>query len=144
MVDQFWVKENHRAPLLICLVGSIEYWWNTPDEPNRFNSPAAVEYRQWRNDLSQLLVDNGYLVYRAHEAFKGGWDERAQIINDVAVVNADVILNMTPIGVPTGKGTRRELDLAQDYQVDIMAAPPGTDLEWLIKNLQRMAVMLDG
>ena len=123
MPEQFWVKEDHRAPLVISLVGPIEYWWDTPDEPDRFNSPAAVAYRAYRDELSEWLTTQGYLVYRPHEAFKGGWDERAQAINDFAITQSDLVIEMTPKNVPTGKGTLRELDLADSNSIRVMWIP---------------------
>lgn len=113
---------------IVALVGPIEWWWNTPEDPARFHSMPAVHYRDWRERLSRYLVDQGYLVFRPHEAFKGTWDERAQIFNDEIIKIADVVINMRPPGVP-GKGTDHELALARDLGKTIVNAPPGTEMQ---------------
>lgn len=123
---------------IVALVGPIEYWWNTPDDPARFHSPEAVRYRDWRERLSRFLVDSGRLVFRPHEAFKGPWDERAQVFNDHMVEISDVIVNMRPPGIP-GRGTDHELELAESLGKPIIWAPPGcsmTELDFKIRKLE--------
>ena len=132
--------------VIVALVGPIEWWWNTEDDPARFHSPAAVHYRDWRERLSRYLVDQGFLVFRPHEAFKGTWDERAQIFNDHMVEIADVIVNMRPSGIP-GKGTDHELELAEKLGKPMVEAPPGTDMQtirFLIRNKKRLKEIIDG
>lgn len=136
---QFWVKEDHRAPLLIALIGPIEYWWDTPDDPNRFMSKAAVEYRHHRDLLSNMLTSAGYLVYRPHEAFKGGWDERAQVINDAAIQNADLVINMTPRDIPTGKGTGHEIEVARERGIPVCRFGPNDNQRGLFAYLEELA-----
>jgi len=121
---------------IVALIGPIEYWWNTPDDPDRFNSRPAVEYRAWRIMLRDYLVSNGYLVYSPHLAFLGNWDERAQAHNDFIVGVSDVVVCMRPFGIP-GKGTDHELELARKLGKPVVYAPPGTDLQ------DFMAVMID-
>lgn len=113
--------------IIVALIGPIEYWWDTPEDPNRFLSPEAVEYREWREKLNDFLVREGYLVYRPYEAFKGAWDERAQVFNDAIVQVADVIVCMRPDGIP-GKGTDHELDLAAKLGKPVIWAKPGYNL----------------
>jgi hypothetical protein len=109
---------------IVALIGPIEYWWNTDDDPQRFNSLTAVNYREHRDDLGKYLVAMGCLVYRPHEAFKGEWDDRAQVLNDVMVQIADVVVCMRPYGIP-GKGTDHELELAEKSGKPIVYASPG-------------------
>ena len=113
---------------IVVLIGPIEYWWDTPEEPDRFLSAPAVVYREWRIRLRDFLVDHGYLVYSPHEAFKGNWDERAQAHNDFIIGIADIVINMRPLGIP-GKGTDRELELAAHLGKPVIWAPPGSRLE---------------
>jgi len=122
--------------IITTLIGPIEYWWDTPDDPDRFNSQPAVEYRAWREILNDFLVREGFLVYRPHEAFKGPWDERAQIHNDFIISISDVIICMRPEGIP-GKGTDHELYEAARLKKPVLYAPPGTDLQGL------MAILID-
>jgi len=119
---------------IVALIGPIEYWWDTPEDPNRFLSQQAVEYRAWREILNDFLVREGFLVYRPHEAFKGPWDERAQMLNDVMVQMADVIICMRPEGVP-GKGTDHELEVAARHSKTVVDAPPGVDLHYVLESI---------
>lgn len=120
---------------IVALIGPIEYWWDTPEEPLRFTSPAAHRYRNHRNNLGAALVEAGCLVYRPHEAFKGAWDERAQVLNDVMVQIADVIVCMRPAGIP-GKGTDHELELAEKSGKPIVMAPPGRLYQEIIEEIR--------
>jgi hypothetical protein len=115
---------------IVALIGPIEYWWDTPEEPLRFTSPEAVRYRQWRRELSDFLVREGFLVYRPHEAFKGSWDERAQRFNDAIIEVCDLVMCMRPEGIP-GKGTDHELDLAAKLGKPVIFTPPHIQLSFL-------------
>lgn len=114
--------------IIVALVGPVEYWWNTEDDPHRFDSQQAVEYRAWRTILRDSLVAAGFLVYSPHDAFKGNWDERAQVHNDSIIRVVDVVVNMRPDGIP-GAGTDHELDLANSLNKPIIEAPPGSNLK---------------
>lgn len=120
---------------IIALVGPIEFWWNTPEDPDRFNSPQAVAYRQWREVLRDYLVRKGYLVYSPHDAFKGAWDERAQKHNDFIIEIVDVVINMRPDGIP-GRGTDHELILASVLGKPVIKAPPGRNLSDVYADLK--------
>ncbi len=103
---------------IVMLVGPIDYWWN-----ENWHSPAHETYIAWRNELNQKLVEAGHLVYRPHEAFKGAWNELAQVVNNAAIAAADVLIDMNP-GVPA-YGTAAELAFARNMSKDIRTAPPG-------------------
>lgn len=116
---------------IIMLVGPIDYWWN-----ENWNSPKHEAYMAWRNELNKALVEAGHLVYRPHEAFKGAWNELAQIVNNAAIASADVLIDMNP-GVPA-YGTEAELTLARNMRKDIRLAPPGD-----YSNVQDLIVPLE-
>lgn len=123
--------------IIAALVGPIEYWWDTPEDPHRFDSQQAVEYRAWRVELRDFLAKHGLLVYSPHLAFFGPWDERAQAHNDSVITICDIVFNMRPYGIP-GKGTDHELELAEHLSKVIVNTPPGYDLDGLglwIKNV---------
>lgn len=101
------------------LAGPIKYWWD-----DNWDTPAHWHYDAWREALSQALVDAGvYLVYRPHHAFKGTWTERGQVVNDAALQAADLVIDMTPPGVPS-EGTDSEILQASSYGAIIVQAPP--------------------
>jgi len=109
-------KESYSQSKVVYLAGPIEYWW----QEDRFYTPFAEAYRWWRDEVSKAFVEAGYLVYRPWEAFKGDWNERMQILNDVAVENSDVLINLTPIIMPTGLGTEHEIYFAREKGVPVI------------------------
>lgn len=127
---------------IVSLIGPIEHWWDTEDDPYRFMSLPAIEYRAHRIELSGWLVSKGYLVYRAHEAFKGPWDDRAQKLNDFGIEISDIIINMSPPGIP-GAGTAREAALAETLLKPVIAFPPRTSYQLLESQLNLVAVGLE-
>jgi len=117
--------------MIITVVGPIDFWWH-----ENWESPKHLAYMDWRNHISKALVEAGHLVYHPHNAFKGAWDERAQIVNDVAIVHSDLLINLRPEGVPA-YGTEAEVKMAEEYGIPVLAAPPGNylNIENLIKPL---------
>jgi len=61
-----------------------------------------------------------------HRAIQGRWNEGLQRINDAAIMNADVIVVLTPRDVPA-EGTAREVKLAKRFNIPVITAPPGSD-----------------
>jgi hypothetical protein len=115
--------------IIVSLIGPIEHWWDTPEDPDRFNSPPAVAYRAWRQHVNDvLLAAGGFLVYRPHEGFKGDWDNRAQIFNDEMIRISDVVLCLRPPGIP-GKGTDEELRLCAKLGKPVVFLPPGAPID---------------
>lgn len=108
---------------IVALIGPIEWWWDTPERPNKFNEWPAVHYRRWRGFVDAKLQAAGCLVYRPHEGFKGTWDPRAQVFNDAMIEIADVVVCLRPPGVP-GKGTDHELELAAKLGKPVVYCPP--------------------
>jgi hypothetical protein len=104
---------------IVMLVGPIDYWWN-----EHWMTAEHRMYMSWRNSISQQLVEAGHLVYRPHEAFKGAWSEKAQRVNDEAIRAADILINLTPPGIPA-YGTAAEITFASYIDRPILDAPPG-------------------
>lgn len=107
---------------IVMLAGPIKHWWN-----ENWDTPEHWDYAAWRDALNDGLVDDGYLVYRPHEAFKGSWTERAQSVNDLVLRSADVILDMTPPGVPSLGTDAEKLYAASNGAALILPAPPTAD-----------------
>lgn len=101
------------------LAGPIKAWWGPPREGTHEHD----HYLAWRETVDRHITRAGHLTYRPHEAFKGPWDERGQVVNDAILLVADVILNLTPPGVPS-EGTDAEMVVAGDHAKRVEAAPP--------------------
>jgi hypothetical protein len=123
--------ELDRPPLIITLAGPICFWWG-----REWDSERHKQYVEWRDALRVALVKAGYLVYSPHRAIQGAWHPRAQKINDTAIRNSDVVIVMTPPGVPA-EGTDDEVKLALRHGVRLIYAPPGSgeDLDRLLLDL---------
>lgn len=119
--------------LKVILVGPIKAWWD------EWGSERHNAYTAWRELVSVSLVDAGVLVYRPHEAWKGNWDEAAQAVNDAAIAVCDLVVNLTPEGVPS-KGTDDELLLCQSSEKVVVDAPPG-DLRDLANLVHKLRVL---
>jgi hypothetical protein len=115
---------------IVMLAGPIKHWWD-----ENWDTVEHWDYVSWRDAVNDGLVDEGYLVYRPHEAFKGRWDERAQSVNDLVLRTSDVILNLTPPRVPS-LGTDGEILYAKNHaNALIVPAPPVEDVDKGISNL---------
>lgn len=108
----------------VSLIGPVEYWWDTDEDPERFNSPEAHRYRQHREEVSDFFEVHDYLVYRHWTTFRGPWDPVMQGINDYAIKRSHFVVDMTPEGVPIGRGTAGELALARARILPIFWLPP--------------------
>lgn len=115
------VEEAGRSKLIVTIVGPICFWW----QPGQWDSPDHVTYREWREALRVALVKSQEcLVFAPWRAIQGSWDERAQAINDAGIKISDVVIDITPPGVPAS-GTQREVALANASGVKVISAPPG-------------------
>jgi hypothetical protein len=112
---------------IVALIGPIEWWWNTPEDPGRFNSQQAQDFRAYRTGVKKYLGSHGFLCYAPWDAFFGDWDPRAQAHNDFIIGICDVVCNLRPVGIP-GSGTDDELELAADLGKPVVDAPPGSNL----------------
>ena len=117
------MARTYNESLSVFLAGPIEYWWDTPEDPNRFYSHAAREYRRHRDDLSEALAEAGFLVYRPHMAFKGDWNEKMQPVNDYVISLSDIVIDMSPPGIP-GAGTKHEMEYAEKLGKQIYICNP--------------------
>lgn len=116
-------KESYSQSKCVFLAGPIEYWW----QDDNFDTPLAVAYRRYRELLAQAFVDEGFLVFLPHQAFKGSWNEKMQEVNNCALIRSDVVIDMSPRGIP-GLGTAHEMQIARDHGIPIVCAFP--DVEW--------------
>jgi hypothetical protein len=138
--------------IIVVLGGAIKVWWEacpackgygTIDAyPCRlcnsrgelYGGLAHLEYKQWRETVRRRLIEERFLTYAPHEAFKGTWDERAQAINDAAIRTADIFLVLSPSNLPSN-GTDAEIKVAEKAGTLVASAPPGTDLDELVTGL---------
>jgi len=107
-------------PLVITLIGPIRTWWG------RLESPEYAEYNTWRKAIQSAVVHAGHLVYSPHLAWKGAWHEKAQKANDMAIIQSDVIIVMTPPDT-VAVGTAAEIEVAKEHNIPLIDAPPGDE-----------------
>lgn len=105
-------------PVRVMLAGPIKHWWV------EWDSDRHVAFTTWRDAVRVALVKAGCLVYSPHRAWQGAWHEAAQSVNDAAIAMADVMLDLTPPGVPAD-GTAAECAEAHRVGTPVLAAPPG-------------------
>jgi len=109
-------------PLRVVLVGPIKTWWG------RIDSDEYKLYAAWRELVRAELIHNGCLVYSPHRAWSGGWHESAQLVNDMAIAESDLVVAVTPPDVEA-VGTDAELATAARHGVTVVKAPPGGNAE---------------
>lgn len=135
-------KESYSQSKVIYMAGPIEWWW----QENRFDTPEAVTYREWREYLSAALVDAGYLTFRPWDAFKGMWNERMQGVNDYVVDRSDLLITMKPHNVEA-LGTDSEVRRARRQCIPVISMPPMTRINWdqhIKMWLVEIAMVLEG
>jgi hypothetical protein len=112
----------------VFLAGPIEWWWSTPEDPNRFDSEDAVAYRHHRVRVRDIFVEHGFLVYSPHAAFKGDWNEKMQPVNDYVLSLSDIVIDMTPRHIKhlVANGTDHEVSLALRLRKAYFPIPPST------------------
>lgn len=102
---------------MIFLAGPIKHWWTC------WGSPEHEDYVAWRDEVRSALIEAGYLTYAPWDAIKGTWDPRAQAINDIAIRTADLMLVMTPLGIPAD-GTDAEVAFAHEAKTQVLHTWP--------------------
>lgn len=124
-------------PLLVVIIGPIKTWWG------RIHSEEYKAYAQWRDAVRVAVIREGHLVYSPNRAWQGAWHEAAQRVNDLAVIEADVVIVLTPPGVES-VGTDAEVAVANHHGVEVIYAPPGddNDLKVLLDNLSSLKAFL--
>lgn len=114
------IEGQQGQPLMVAVCGPIKVWWGQLD------SPEYESYARWRDAVRVALVHAGHLVYSPHRAWQGPWHEKAQVVNDHAIREADAVVVLTPEGVPA-TGTAAEQRVAEDNGIPVFTAPPGDD-----------------
>jgi hypothetical protein len=109
-----------RMPLLVMLAGPIKIWW----ADGMWDSEIHGVYTEWRDAVRVACIKAGFLVYNPHRAWQGAWSEVAQHVNDKAIEVADVMVDLTPPGVPAD-GTAAEIAHAASVGTPVVPAPPG-------------------
>lgn len=120
------MARTYNESKAVFLAGPIEWWWDTPEEPDRFNSPAAKRYRRHREAVADFFVSRHFLVYMPHQAFKGDWNEKMQPVNDYVLGLSDIVVNMKPNDIPglVCNGTDHEWELARKLGKVLIELPP--------------------
>ncbi len=115
---------------IVILAGAIKYWWG-----GNWDTPEHYEYLQWREQVRALLVGSGYLVYAPHEAFKGTWTERAQVVNNSAIETSDVMVVLTARSIPS-EGTDDEIKHAREVGTPVVWCPSSIGLTQVIPTIE--------
>lgn len=105
--------------MIVFLAGPVDYWWH-----ENWHTHEHYKYLLWREQIQRALIEAGHLVYMPWGAFKGAWDEKAQKVNDTALLLCDAVVYLTPPGVPA-YGTDAEVVVAQEAGIPVFWAPPG-------------------
>ena len=121
------------VPLRVVVIGPIKTWWG------RIDSDEYKAYSAWRDLVRAELIHNKCLVYSPHRAWSGGWHESAQRVNDMAIIESDLVVAVTPAGVEA-VGTDMELATAVENGVAVLHAPPGglKEIEALIEAVAKI------
>lgn len=149
---------DSSAVKIIMLGGAIKWWWQATclncghwDEAEIMRGQAcpatghtgnhstyvwwnSIEHRAyvaWRDEVRAALIDAGYLTYAPWMAFKGTWDERAQVVNDAVLTVADAFVVMSPPYAITD-GTDMEREVCRALKVPVIDAPPPKRPEWSV------------
>jgi hypothetical protein len=137
-------REGHGAvqvdlpttqPLVVMLAGPIKIWW----DDGMWDTDVHRTYTQWRDAVRVACVKEGFLVYSPHRAWQGAWSESAQRVNDMAIEAADVLIDLTPVGI-VADGTTAEVTHAHQVATPVVPCPPGDGptLETLIATLHSL------
>lgn len=84
-----------------------------------------TEYVNHRDYVRRALIQERFLTYAPHEAFKGTWSEAAQAVNDAGIAASDVMLVLSPPKIPT-YGTDDEVAYARRVETPVIYVPPGS------------------
>lgn len=126
---------------IIMLAGPIKHWWD-----ENWLTAEHERYVEWRNRVTDTLVAGGYLVYQPHAAFKGTWNEKAQVVNNIVISICDALVVLTPDGVAS-VGTDEEIYQAKKQSKPIIpVAPPdwpADDEKVCIDLLDQLFAILD-
>lgn len=119
------VGEGDPDTIKAVLIGPIRHWWTLLDDQFGVD-PAHVEYLTWRDAVDAALVKSEFLVYRPYAAWRGSWHDDAQLTNNFAIAMSDVVIDLSPPGVPN-EGTQHERKIAESYDKLLIDLPPGDE-----------------
>lgn len=123
------------CPPVVTIVGPIKIWWT------EWDSERHKAYTEWRDAVRVALVKAGCAVYSPHRAIQGSWNEKLQLINDAAIKASDLIVVLTPPGVPAD-GTEGEMMVAKDNGVLMHMCPPAgaEGIERLLEVIEKLKI----
>ncbi len=104
------------VPLRVVVIGPIKTWWG------RMDSVEYSVYSGWRDTVRAVLIREGCLVYSPHRAWSGAWHESAQRVNDAAIGESDLVINVGPVGVEA-VGTDAEIAVAESHGIPVLRLP---------------------
>lgn len=123
------------VPLRVVLIGPIKTWWG------RLDSVEYSVYSGWRDTVRAVLIREGCLVYSPHRAWSGAWHESAQRVNDAAILESDLVVNVGPVGVES-VGTDAEVAVAEAHNIPVLWLPePNVDsVKQLVEFLRELQI----
>ena len=131
-------QERGLEPLMVMVGGPIKHWWMG----DNWGSDLHNHFIGARKQVRDALITAGHCTYFPNEAIKGSWTERAQLINDAAIINSDVFVRLDLPGVPA-VGTDEEERVANDHgvpvlRVNVSAATLEDQLAQLLADLEAL------
>jgi hypothetical protein len=132
-------RDPDYKALIVFIGGPIKHWWD-----ENWMSPEHIRYDEWRTKVEQACIDAGFLVYKPYTAWKGTWNEEAQVVNNAVIKVSDVFLDIRPPGTPS-EGTDEEIKDAKKVGTPVLQVPLGlptrdeSSLEKLICYLTQLA-----
>lgn len=155
---------------MIFLAGAIKFWWlsrctncNIVGERKDYEGTVCtggvgpvfehVWYEFWgsddhkryiehRDNTRHVLIEEGFLTYAPHEAFKGRWVESAQKVNDAAIRVCSAMVVMSPKEACGARvitdGTDDEICYAQSHGKPVIWYSPTDNVSHLLQRVEHL------